>query len=312
MRISNILFSILLCFFISGCETIKNLDFIGFSDNGTPSLGSETKNISNKKNTSSFTLSHSKLLSIIEEQRKLLNDIKKEKIGNAEKDSRFNNLEESWMLYLHENPKDVEATIIFAKFLKEFGMTKKAYEIFILADSMNPNIAVVKQQLSVIEGEIGDYKSSFKNIKNAISLDETPIIYHYQLVKLLDSYGTILELDKILKKGESDNMRMSHMKKVCELEPKNKQYNIEYASMLANIDSANIQECYRVWNILLTSSPLELDKDNSKILVSRFLIRKNKFDDAEKLLNEITRLELQESKQVLLTQIKMLRETETK
>ena len=50
--------------------------------------------------------------------------------------------------YLGANPKDTNALILYGKFLRRVGQEQHAVGYFLEADSINPKLAVVKQQLA--------------------------------------------------------------------------------------------------------------------------------------------------------------------
>ena len=50
-------------------------------------------------------------------------------------------------LSLLDNPDDINALLLFGKFLRKTGLHENAISIFLKADQINPNIAVIKQEL---------------------------------------------------------------------------------------------------------------------------------------------------------------------
>ena len=54
----------------------------------------------------------------------------------------------SYESHLAENSKDVNALILFAKFLQKVGQASRAIDYYLEADLIDPKLAVVKQQMA--------------------------------------------------------------------------------------------------------------------------------------------------------------------
>ena len=100
----------------------------------------------------------------------------------------LNELIFSYRTYLAENPDDLSALILYGKLLRRIGKNDEAFKAFLRADELDPQIAVVKQQIGNHLAETGKGKAALTFTLNAITLEPEVPAYHYALGEILYTF----------------------------------------------------------------------------------------------------------------------------
>ena len=177
----------------------------------------ETAKINLPRRTSR-TLFEERLLGLVRESELLARDVSSKKAAPLEARMRLNELEKAWTEFAAEHPDNIEAQILYGKFLRSARFDEAAYKVFLKVDKKNPNFAVVKQQLSTYEAEQKDFKSSYLHIKEAVSLEPGSAVYLAQLGELLFKAGAYLVKSGEISKESRDVEMQDAFKRASELE----------------------------------------------------------------------------------------------
>jgi cytochrome c-type biogenesis protein CcmH/NrfG len=94
-----------------------------------------------------MTMADQKMIKILNLQEELFS---KESIplSKSELTRKAQDLVIKYESYLSENPNDIPGLLLFGKFLRKVDQHDHALGIFLQADSVNPKLAVVKQQIA--------------------------------------------------------------------------------------------------------------------------------------------------------------------
>ncbi len=259
---------------------------------------------------SAHTFSQRRLLGVVEEQEAFFSWLESERDKNSpEARTRARKLNGLWNEYLADNPNDVDALILYGKFRRATGSLAEAYKIFKRADSLDGNIPVVKQQLATFEGESGSYKDAYSHLKLAVQLDPKQAVYHSQMGQLL-----ILFRDKFISSGmfdrqTIDKMYLESLRNAYQLAPEREDYKWRYAQSFFDVSEADWNEPLRVWNELLPTATLELERQTINANRARVLIELYRDAEAEEILKSINHPSLAQAKQAMLDVIRKDSET---
>ena len=287
------IFALSICIFASGCASKK-------------SLPSKETDAPRKQAKASFTLSQSKLLDIIKAQEELFSDPNILEMGihsQSELNSRATRVNSMWKTYFLSNPNDVEALVLYGKFLRKIGKSAMAYETFKQADKLNGSLAVVKQQLSAIEAEEAQVENAFKHIREALDLEPNNPIYLKQTAYIM----VVAKKDivgKIISAEQFDEI-LTHCYKIpSEQNPTNREAKLRYAQSFYDLHNPDWNTALSLWKEVLEMSSLNLEIQIAKANMARVLVELNRDEEASVLLKDVDASSLQRAKMLLLKEIK--------
>ena len=111
-------------------------------------------------------------------------------------DRRINELVQSYRTYLLDQPDDVSAYILYGKLLRRVQENDQAFLAFLKADELDPEIAVVKQQIGNHLAEEGKGKAALTFYLQAVELEPETAVYHFALGQLIYNFK-----DEFIKSG---------------------------------------------------------------------------------------------------------------
>lgn len=251
------------------------------------------------------TLSEQRLSKIVAQQNALIEELTAypNKYSENERNRRLEEILELYNTYLLDNPDDVDAYILYGKYLRLIGQEVHANVMFLQANKRNSNIAVVKQQIGNYLAEQGDYALALPYFLNAIELEPTVMIYHYQLGELLASFKDEYIRDKMLSPGTFDSQMLEAFSQAVVLEPENRDLKIRLAEAYFDLNNPKWEEALAHWELLEKTPPSPLDLEIMRMQAARVLIKMGHFSEARKRLNEIYSPALEKSRRQLLNEI---------
>ncbi len=313
MRITYALTAIaLIC--LSGCSSapreIHNKDSSKQQVSESPSKAANEANATTT-NQSSFSLSNRKLLEIIDEQSRFFSQANNKSIMSAaDTSSAARRIQSLWEEYLITNPNDVEALIIYGKFRRAIGDADTAYMIFKDADSINPNLAVVKQQLCTREAESGMYEEAYGHIRDAVRLEPKNPVYHTQLAQLIMVFRQLMISDGKHTQKELDAEMLAAYKKAFELTPNDREAKWRYAAAFYEVGKADWNAALKLWEEIVADSTFDFERQTALINKARVLMELRRDAEAESILKSIRLEGLAEDKAALLYEIEKSKKTE--
>lgn len=249
-----------------------------------------------------YTLSQKKLLDIIEEQDRFFERIRgKSRMSHSDALSLKSKIDSLWSEYLAEFPDDVDALVLNGKFLRATGGDELSYKQFSRADTLSPNLPVVKQQLANYEAEHGLAKHAYDNMRAAVSLAPENSVYRLQLAQLILVFREELIARHGFSQDALDAELAQSYARAAELEPENGEIRKKYALSFYDLGRADWNEALRQWNIVLEKfSPLNIDKQTALANKARVLVELGRDADAREILKKVDAPALQADKRKLL------------
>jgi tetratricopeptide (TPR) repeat protein len=189
-------------------------------------------------------------------------------------------------------------------FLGKINMTRQAVAILVKANKLDPDIAVVKNQLAKHMAEDGKPLDALPYLMAAIDLAPREPLYHFHLGQLL-----LAARDDFLTSGEFtaagiDKAMLGAFRTAAELAPKDFNYAYQHAKAYYEIDPPRWEEALGVWNELelrpIATTPL---RHLVRLQKANVLIKLGRPDEARVLLASVTDPQFAEDKQTLLDQL---------
>lgn len=210
----------------------------------------------------------------------------------------------SYEVFVQKNPDLAAGYAAYGIFLGHVGMTKQAVAILVKANKLDPNIAVVKNQLAKHIAEDGKPVDALPYLMAAIDLAPKEPLYHYHLGQLL-----LAGRDDFLESGHFtgealDKAMLDAFAKASDLAPNDFNYAYQHAKAYNELDPPRWEEALAAWQGLelrpITTTPL---RQLVRLQRAHVLVKLHRADEARALLATVTDPRFDADKQTLLDQL---------
>jgi tetratricopeptide (TPR) repeat protein len=253
----------------------------------------------------SETMPERRLKQIVERQKALLDQAGKagEKLDTEGLRAQLQELCNEYELLLRGSPNFAAAYTSYAYLLYKIDMRKEAAGLFLKANSLDPDIPLVKNQLGNYLAEEGKPLEAVNYFLAAIKLAPEEPLYHYQL-------GTLLyeARDDFLKAGmytrpQLEESMSKAFKKAMELAPGRIEFSYRYAESFYDLQNPDWEEALKVWASLEEKAQTPLERETMRLHAANILIKLGRFDHARALLSAVSEPDLDNQKQKLIAQL---------
>ncbi|MDR2980904.1 MAG: hypothetical protein LBV12_01510 [Puniceicoccales bacterium] len=225
---------------------------------------------------------------IVRDQAALFADLEQnpesQRLPQAEKERRISDLARRYEAYLIRRPKDVDALLLYGKFLRLVDMREEANKRFEEADKLWPNQAVIKHQLGAYAAEEGNYVTALTLLEQATRLAPKTAVYHYHFGEFLATYQNILSSRNLLKREECDKKMQEAFHTAAELNPDEAGYRWRYAESFFDCEKPNWRLALAAWNSLAAEARSPLEKEVLGLYRARVHAELGQKSEAETLL----------------------------
>ncbi len=257
-------------------------------------------------NADSFSLADRKLLKIIRHEEQFFSQNQNFINDPKELNRKAQDLVSLYESYLAENPNDTNALILFGKFLNKVGQKSHAIGFFLKADTLNPKLAVVKQQIGNFLVENDKPLEALPFFTSAIQIDPLVPDYHFHLGNFLHIYKEKISISQIL--GQKSVELFSHecFAKAAEKRPTSFEYRLRFAQSFFDYSESDRNNAILVWDQIMSDFNSSLKKpevDYIKLCKARIMLDLNQNEKAGLLVREVSTKALVKSKKELLDSI---------
>jgi cytochrome c-type biogenesis protein CcmH/NrfG len=223
----------------------------------------------------------------------------------ADMDQRVNELVQSYRAYLTEQPNDVSALILYGKLLRRVELYDEAFTAFLKADSLDPKLAVVKQQIGTHLAEQNKGRAALPFYLTAIELEPKTALYHFSLGQLLHQFRDDYVSEKVFTANALEREMLKAYRQAVNLEPENFAYTMRLGEAYYDMSSPDWRAALLQWNKALKNfgemEPLRAEIIN--LHRANVLVKLGRLEEAQALTDAITHPNLQHSKQKVLDSI---------
>jgi len=201
---------------------------------------------------------------------------------------------------LRDNPDYAAGYAAYGYMLWKIGSRKEAVAILLKANQLDPDIALVKNELGNYLAEEGKPLEALNYFLAAIKLEPREPLYHYQL-------GTLLyeARDDLLRSGEWTRASLDHAMheafgKAAELAPDQVAFAFRYAESYDDMADPDWSEALKAWQGLEARAQSDVERQTMRLMEANVLITMGNADRARRELETVTdpKLELQKQKLV--------------
>lgn len=225
--------------------------------------------------------------------------------SEADLERQINALILAYSHYLSAHPDDLSALILYGKLLRRAGHHDQAFKVFLKADALDPQIAVVKQQIGNHLAETGNAKAALTFYLNAIELDPEVSIYHFAVGEILHNFRDQLLQDQLFSRAALDREMLNAFQAAVRLDPDNFDAQMRLGEAYYDLVEAEWGAALRHWQALrrATSDEASLRCQILDLHIMRVLGKLGRSAEARTLGATILHPVLQHSKQQVLDQI---------
>jgi tetratricopeptide (TPR) repeat protein len=254
-----------------------------------------------------YSLAERKLLKIVQYEKNFFS-LKDDRLGSEEELSRkAQDLVTLYEAYLAENPDDTNALILYGKFLGKVGQSNHAIGFFLKADSINPKIAVVKQQIANYLIENDRPVDALPFLIATVEINPAVADYHFHLGNFLYLFKDQITISKLLGKESAESFAHKCFEKAARQKPTSFDYRLRFAQSFFDHTNSDRHKALHEWRAITEDFNQHLSKpefDYLKLCQARILLELNQKEKATKLIGQVSSKSLSTSKRVLLESIK--------
>ncbi len=245
------------------------------------------------------------LQSIILRQKKLLAEAAKDnpRFDESQFKTSVQELVFDYESYLKKHPEIAAGYAAYGFLLSKIDMRRQSIAMLMKANKMDPNQALVKNQIGNYLAEDGKPVEAANYYIAASKLEPTEPLYHYQLGTLLHEAQA-----EFLKSGEwsrasLDRTVLAAFKRASELAPDRIEFAYRYAEAYYDLETPAWDTALKLWNELEQNSKTGVDQEICRLHRANILLKTNKINEARELLASVSDSTLAKQKEKLIAQL---------
>ncbi len=251
------------------------------------------------------TLAQIKLEEIQEKQNHLMQAYRVE-TNPSDKESlefRLIAVHTEYAALLAKNPENPAVIAAYGLYLAQIDKGDDALRMLLKADSLDPTIPQVKNQLGNFMIEQANFQLALPYYLEAIRYAPREPLYHYQLANLLYYFREEFVQYEILSKDTVEDQMFRAFKSAAELAPDNMAYQYRYAEAFYDHPFADLKEALSVWDGLFHRVQDERDKQIILLQQANCHLKLGHPEEASRLLDRVNDPYLDTNKVKLLKEI---------
>ncbi len=251
--------------------------------------------------TGPFTLLEEQLLGVLAEQERLDTLAAREDADPREVQRRFQAVAQQFAAIIARNPDHLESRLLYGKLLSRYGDREGARDQFLAAARIDPNRAVIHQELSTFFAEEGDFTRALAYALNAVSLEPQTAAYHYQLGQILAAFREPLLAAEVLPPQQLDADLLRAFATAKNLQPDAIALQFRYGEAFYDVAEPDWHAALAHWQALLPHPALSpIQQDAVRLHLVRCLVETGQPEAAAALLPAIITPAFRQSAHALL------------
>lgn len=226
-----------------------------------------------------------------------------EKLDESTLRQQMQSLMHDYELLLRNNPGYAPGYAAYGYFLSKTDMRKEATAMLLKANQMDPDIAMVKNQLGTLLAEDGKPVQAAPYFMAAIKLEPTEPLYHYQLGTLLvEARDEFLKM-KEWKRESLDSAMHEAFRRAAELAPDRFEFTYRYAESFYDLEKPDWEGALKAWGALEEKAATPIERQTMRLHAANVCVKMGKKDHARALLVTVDEEKLQGQKQKLVAEL---------
>jgi len=251
------------------------------------------------------TLPERDLKRVVERERMLFDVSRKDPMG-ADRDNMKMQLQEVVQDYeriIKTSPDFVPAYVAYGLLLNRVGEHRRSAEIFLKVNKLDPNVAIVKNQLGNYCAEEGEFQDAMEYYLAAIALEPNEPLYHYQLGSLLHEYHNQFVIAGRFDSKTGRRQSAQAFRRAAELAPDSIPYAYRHAESFYDLAESDWPAALAAWEKLEARMTGDVERQTVQLHRANILIIQERFAEARALINGVTDPSLKENKETLIARL---------
>ncbi len=202
-----------------------------------------------------------------------------------------------------ENPDATEPMLLYGKLLRQIGEPERAQEIFRMANAVDPQIPVVKQQMGNYFAEAEEHPRALLYYLAAIELAPEEAVYHYTMGEFLHVFRDDFIEDEAYDRETLDTLMLNAFREAAKLEPANLDFQFRYAETYYDLERIPWDEALAVWERIATMPLTVVETDAVRLHRARALLNLGRTREAEAMASAVQTPGLEATRDALLARI---------
>lgn len=243
-------------------------------------------------------LAERNLRRIIDRQKEVFADAAKQgdNLDASSLKRRLQEISHDYEVLLRDNPRYAAGYAAYGLLLSKVDMRKEAAAMLLKANELDPDIAIVKNQIGNLLAEDGKPLQAAPYFIAAIKLEPNEPVYHYQLGTLL-----VEVRDEFLKNGQwtratLDAAVLEAFRKASELAPDRFEFAYRHAESYYDLEKPDWGAALKLWSALEEKAPTDIERQTMRLHAANILIKTDRAGLARILLETVTEPGLQGQK----------------
>lgn len=209
----------------------------------------------------------------------------------------------AYSTYLMDHPQDVHALILYGKLLRRVERFDEAFNYFLKADEIDPNLAVVKQQIGTYLAEGGKPQAALPFYLRAVELEPETAIYHFALGQLLNEFRAVYIKEGIFTRDALEREMLKAFKQAVALAPDAFDLRMRLGEAYYDLSSPDWKSALLHWNKMRKEAQNELQAEILDLHRARVMGKLGRTGEAITLAQKVQTPGLQQSKKQVLDEI---------
>lgn len=251
------------------------------------------------------TLPERDLQRVVERERMLFNVSREDPMGtdHGNMQMQLQEVVQDYERIIRTSPDFVPAYVAYGLLLNRVGEHRRSATIFLKANKLDPNVAIVKNQLGNYCAEEGEFQDALEYYLAAIALSPGEALYHYQLGTLLHEYHDEFVLAGRFDSTTGRRQSAEAFRLAAEFAPDTIPYAYRYAESFYDLDPPDWAAALATWEKLEARVYPGIERQTVQLHRANILIRQEKFAEARALLDLVEDPSLDENKETLIARL---------
>lgn len=204
---------------------------------------------------------------------------------------------------LRANPKFAAGYAAYGYLLSKLDQRKQAIGMLLKANELDPNQALVKNQIGNYLAEEGKPLDAVQYYMSAIKLAPKEPLYHYQLGTLLYEARSDFVTSGEWKAEAIDHAIHEAFRQAADLAPDRIEFTYRYAESFYHLDPPDWDEALKAWSRLEEKAPSAIERQTMRLHAANVLLKQERWVHARALLETIDEPDLQKQKEKLVAEL---------